>query len=86
MVLNGEVDLAMSNFGISQVRYEVIDFLQFQPPIKSFICIRNPKETFDWEVYTKPLRKEAWLGLGLFVLLVPLLMMILMMNGKIECK
>ena len=48
-----------------------------------YIYIRNPRETFDWEIYTKPLTINAWMGLLLFGLVVPILLLIPMYDCKL---
>ena len=72
----------MGTYGITQLRYKVIDYLQFGGGANGRIYIRNPRETFDWEVYTKPFKKESWVVVISFCLLVPFLMVIVM----VECK
>ena len=82
MAVYGEVDIAVDDFGYTKDRSEVVNFLTFDEPNYGQIYIRNPRETFDWEVYTKPLRKEAWIGIILFCLIIPVLIMIVSLEGK----
>ena len=65
--------IGIGPFGYSLERIDVVDFLTLLDPEYAFLYVRNPKETFDWEVYIKPLRKEAWIGVCAFCLITPLL-------------
>ena len=38
------------------------------------IYIANPKESFDWLVYVKPLTIDSWCAVVLFILIVPVIM------------
>ena len=82
MVLDGKADFAMGTYGITQLRYKFIDYLQMFSGGNGRIYIRNPRETFDWEVYTKPFKKETWFVVIAFCFFVPFLMVIVM----VECK
>ena len=81
-MLDKRVDFAMNSFGMTHSRYEVINFLPTMPGGKGRIYIRNPRETFDWEVYTKPFRKQTWLAVIIFSILAPFLMMLVMVDGR----
>ena len=66
----------MDDFGYTKDRSEVVNFLTFDDPNYGQIYIKNPRENFDWKVYTKPLRKEAWIGVLIFGLVIPVFIMI----------
>ena len=83
MVLDGSVDFAADSFGITEIRSRVISYLPLFSGGSSRIYIRNPRETFDWEIYTKPFLKVTWIGVMSFSILLPLLMVIAMVNGKL---
>ena len=80
LAVNGKVDFAINDFGYTQERGEVAKFLEFNEPNYGQIYIRNPKETYDWLVYTKPLTTEAWTGIMIFTIFVPLFLVVL------DCK
>ena len=80
LAVNGMVDFAIDNFGYTKKRAEVGNFLLFDEPYYGRIYIRNPKETVDWEVYIKPLTIEAWNGVVVFAISVPLVLSVL------DCK
>ena len=82
MVLNGEVDFAIDSFGITKERMEVVDYLIFAKGGMGRIYIRNPKDGRDWKVYIKPLRQEAWIGILLFCIITPILMMIVLLGSN----
>ena len=80
LAVNGKVDFAINDFGYTQERGEVATFLEFNEPNYGQIYIRNPKETYDWLVYTKPLTTEAWTGVIVFTIFAPLFLVVL------DCK
>ena len=82
MAVYGDVDIAVDDFGYTKQRAEVVDFISFGAPNYGKIFIRNPRETFDWEVYTNPLRKEAWIGILIFCLITPFLIMLAGLERK----
>ena len=84
MVLDGTVDFAADSFGITEIRSKVIQFLPLFSGGNSRIYIRNPRETFDWEIYTKPFRKVTWVSVLSFSILLPILMVIAMVNCKLK--
>ena len=61
---------------------EVVDFLQLDEGGKGRLYIRNPRDTYDWEVYTKPLLKVTWVAVIAYVIMVPMVMVIVMVNCK----
>ena len=83
IVKEGKIDLAVVPFGYTQERKKIVDYLMLANQEHGHIYIRNPRETFDVEVYTKPLRKESWIFLILVCLALPLLMMITVFDCKI---
>ena len=82
MVLNGTVDFALDSFGITKERMDVVDYLIFGKGGMGRIYIRNPKDSRDWKVYVKPLRKETWIGILLFCIIVPILMMVILLGSN----
>ena len=83
MVKDDKVDLALLPFGYTKERTKIVDYLMIGKREHGRIYIRNPRETFDWGVYTKPLRKEAWIAVLLAFLVLPIFMMITMFDCKI---
>ena len=82
LVLDGKIDFAADSFGITEIRSRVISYLPLFSGGKSRIYIKNPRETFDWEIYTKPFRKVTWVGVMSFSIILPILMVIAMVNCK----
>ena len=83
IVKDNQIDVAVVPFGYTEERNKIVDFLMLASQEHGYIYVRNPRETFDWEVYTKPLRIETWIGLLLFGSLVPILMFIPMYKCKL---
>ena len=82
IVQERKIDVAVVPFGYTQERKKIVDYLMLSNQEHGLIYVRNPRETFDWEVYTKPLKKEAWIGICLFCLSIPILMMITVFDCK----
>ena len=73
----------MSHFGMIPQRRTVMEYIIISSGGKGRIYIRNPTESFDWKVFTEPLVKDAWIGVALFVFLVPLAMTLVMLPCKL---
>ena len=72
----------MDPFGWRKDRFQVVDYLPMNKPAIGRMYIANPKETFDWYVYTKPLTVDSWCAVALFIACVPLLTVTML----IDCK
>ena len=82
IVKDNKIDVAVVPFGYTEERNKIVDFLMLSTQEHGYIFVRNPRETFDWEVYTKPLKIDTWIGVLLFGLLVPIVMFIPMYSCK----
>ena len=78
----GKVDFALNAFGVTKERREVSAYISFDDNAYAHMYIRNPRETMDWEVYTKPLRLDTWIALLIFCLIIPIIVKLL----TIDCK
>ena len=77
------VDLSISNWGVRQNRAKVVDYLIVSAKsAMGRLYIKNPRNTYDWTVFLQPLRKEAWIGLLLFSLLMPFLIAVITYFSK----
>ena len=84
MILNETVDFAISTFALRKSRIEVVDFMVVVSiPKRGYIYVKNPKETFDWEVYAQPFWQHTWLFVILFSFIIPIFMMIILVNRKL---
>ena len=85
MILNKKVDFAISTFALRESRMKVVDFMVVQSATtRGYIYLQNPKETFDWEVYTKPFWKQTWIFVILFCVVFPLLMILIISHRKLS--
>ena len=82
MVVNGEVDFALDSFGMTNERLVVADYVIFDVGGKGRMYIRNPKDGFDWTVYTKSFTRDAWIGFYVFCFSLPFLLWIVMFDCK----
>ena len=74
LVADKKVDFAISIFGMREDRAKVVDYLiSHAATYMGYIYIKNPHDTYDWTVYFQPLYREAWIGLILFTVVVPVL-------------
>ena len=81
-IRGGKADLAIGMFVVRKERLMTMDMLIFLTKQPAHIYIKNPRDAFDWEVYTKPLTKNAWFGIFGFFLLVPPLLMVTLTDCK----
>ena len=84
LLLQSNADIAIAPFAYTVERKEVLNYIYLISPEYGRLYIRNPAETFDWEVFTKPFRRESWIGTFLFSLIVPILFRVLMYNCKLK--
>jgi hypothetical protein len=82
MVLDGKVDIAVSDFGISEERMKEMDFLIVGRAAMGRIYIRNPEDGVHWNVYIQPLKTAAWIGIILFCVIVIVPMMVVKLGGR----
>ena len=80
LLLESDAELAIAPFAYTVERIEVLNYLYLISPEYGRLYIRNPEETFDWKIYTKPFRSESWIGTLLFCLSSPILFRALMHN------
>ena len=83
MAVDGIVDFVVDNFAISAERMEVLEYIPIYGPSHGRIYVRNPQESIDLEVYTKSLRRSAWIGIPLFCLFIPILAVIVNYNSEL---
>ena len=82
-LLDGKTDIAVNTFGWKVSRANVVDYLPISDgSLIGHVYIKNPQETFDMLAYIKPLYPNAWIGVIIFCLVVPIFMAIILRNGK----
>ena len=79
-------DFGASAFIMKQSRATVVDYLPTLMPSYQQLFIRNPAEAFDWEAYTLPLSGNAWMAVGIFFLILPLIMVITFYDCKFNYR
>ena len=79
-------DFGASAFIMKQSRATVVDYLPTLMPSYQQLFIRNPAEAFDWEAYTLPLSGNAWMAVGIFFLILPLIMVITFYDCKLNYR
>ena len=75
-------DFGASAFIMSQARSSAVDYLPTLMVSYQQFFIRNPAEQYDWEAYTLPLSRDAWIAIGAFCLVLPLIMVVTMFDCK----
>ena len=83
MILNETVDFAVSIFGIKDSRMKVVDYMvTSSSPERGYVYIKNPEETFDWDVYGQPFWKNTWIFITIYSIIIPVLIMIILGRRK----
>ena len=83
MILNETLDFAVSAFSLSDSRMKVVDYMvTYYHPVRGFIYLKNPEETFDWDVYGQPFWKNTWIFITIYSIIIPILMMIILERRK----
>ena len=81
-MLQSNADIIIGPFAYTVERKEVLNYIYLIPPEYGRLYIQNPKDSFDWNVFTKPFKRESWIGTFLFCLVTPILFRVLMHNCK----
>ena len=75
--------MSASAFGLTQARSEVVDYLPTLMESYQQIFIQNPAESLDWTAYLKPLSSLAWVSVGVFLFLTPIIVVALFYDCKL---
>ena len=71
MLADQEIDIAPTDFTVTQERSAVMTFANPITQIYHALFIKNPTETFNYTAYTEPMHWIAWVGLLAFIAVVP---------------
>ena len=82
LALEGKVDFAMSHFGLRPDRFTVMNFIMVSKGGEGRIYVENPKDSFHWTIYAEPLKLNAWIYVGIFLVFIPILMRVSVHSGK----
>ena len=83
MIINETVDFAVSSFSMRDSRMKVVDYMVASSnPTRGYVFIKNPEETFDWDVYGQPFWKNTWIFIAIYSIIIPILMMIILERRK----
>lgn len=82
MLRNGELDAAPACFAFTNARSEVVAFLPAFGEMYSYLFLKNPADSLHWKAYVEPFTALCWIGIGLFVVIVPPIIAATMSYGK----
>ena len=71
LLQNEIIDIAPTDFTVTQERSAVMTFANPITQIYHALFIKNPTETYNYTAYTEPMHWIAWVGLLVFIALVP---------------
>ena len=71
MLIDDEIDIAAAPLSISKSRSNVIDFCEplMRDGFKFHISQKDERSEFNWLGYLKPLHRDSWLCVTLFIIL-----------------
>ena len=83
MIVDNKADMGINDFNVRKDRGKVVSYLSLdeRPSVGRFL-IKNPRNTYDWTVFFRPLWKDAWIGLVTFSFVIPVLIAIIMFVRK----
>ena len=83
MILNETVDFAISTFALRDSRKRVVDFMVTNHrQQQGYIYIKNPDETFDWDVYGQPFWRNTWISIITYFMIIPIFIRIILERRK----
>ena len=71
MLADQEIDIAPTDFTVTQERSAVITFAIPITQIYHSLFIKNPAETFNFMAYLEPMHWSSWIGIFVFIIVVP---------------
>ena len=71
LLANQEIDIATTDFTVTQERSAVMTFASPITQIYHTLFIKNPAENFNFMAYIEPLHWFAWVGLLVLLVTVP---------------
>ena len=71
MLASQDIDIAATDFTVTEERSAVMTFANPITQIYHALFIKNPTETFNYMAYIEPMHWLAWVGLLVFIALVP---------------
>ena len=71
LLANQEIDIATTDFTVTQERSDVMTFASPITQIYHTLFIKNPAENFNFMAYIEPLHWFAWIGLFVLLVTVP---------------
>ena len=74
--------MGASAFILKKSRATVVDYLPTLMSSYQQLFILNPVEQYDWEAYTLPLTREAWIAVLCFCAILPFIMALTMCERK----
>ena len=84
MLQQGEVDIAPADLTITKERSTVVDFLPSLSESYHHLFLKNPADESNWKVYVEPLTPLCWLGISLFIVIIPLIIAGIIFYGKYQ--
>ena len=82
-VADEKVDFAVSAIGVTKSRSKVFDYLiVWNIPAIGTFYLQNPRNTYDWSVFSRPLYKNAWFSIFIFSIITPTVMTMVLLYSK----
>ena len=73
MLYDNEIDIAPQDFTVLTTRATAIDYLPSIYQTREQLFLRNPEKFWSFYAYIDPLTMQAWIGVLLFVIVIPVL-------------
>ena len=82
-IQNKTVDFAVCICAMRESRRKVVDYMvTYNNKLRGYIFVKNPKETFDWDVFGQPFWRSTWILVIIYFMIIPIFMMILFQRRK----
>ena len=81
---NNEIDIAPADLTVTKARSAVVDYLPGITPDNQQIFIRNPAEALNWKAYVEPFTLGSWIGILLFIVIIPIVVAAILVFGNIQ--
>ena len=82
MLIEDKIDLAVADLTVTNSRSTAVDFLPSMMGSHEQLFLRNPADGLVLNAYAQPLTIIAWIGIALFIIIIPPILAAIVLYSK----
>ena len=83
MLIEDKIDLAVADLTVTNSRSTAVDFLPSMMGSHEQLFLRNPADGLVLNAYAQPLTIIAWIGIALFIVVIPPILAAIVLYSKL---